>query len=160
MTDTSKTTVPATPAQGPGGSQPAAATTTASVAAGQQRAQEQKAADDRAHVARGAAAEAATSVADAVKRVADAAVAEVQKSRATGGDGDFIFSGTPGGRFRIDGPVGSFSTNGTVKLNGVQLHTRAWSSMRIEGDLPAGSQPGEVTVAIDEKTVRRGYAKF
>lgn len=104
--------------------------------------------------------EAARSVADAVSRVAAAAVAEIQRHGVEEDeDHDFIFTGVPGGRFKIDGPVKTFSTNGTVTLNGQQLHAFAWSSGRIEGNLPEDAKPGVVTVAIDDKTKFTGKFK-
>ena len=106
------------------------------------------------------AREGAQSVADAVKRVADAAVAEVSKVKVEEEGSDFTFAGTPGGRFVITAPgYGRFSTNGTVKLNGQQLHAFAWSSGRIQGNLPADAKPGDVEVAVDDKTKFTGKFK-
>lgn len=102
------------------------------------------------------ATEAATAVADAVKRVADAAVAEVSKVKTVAG-GDFVVSGHAGGRIIIDGPAASFGTNGTVKLNGVQIRTREWGAQHIVGELPADAVSGEVVVHVDEKTQKRAY---
>lgn len=103
-----------------------------------------------------AAVEGATSVAEAVRRVADAAVAEVQKTQA-GPAYDLQFSGSPGGTFTITGP--GLGSSGTVKVGGRQVETTAWSTQRIEGLLPADVPDGEVTVQLDEKTVRRGVFK-
>lgn len=105
-----------------------------------------------------AAASGAQAVADAVRRVADAAVAEVSKTKASGQQAsDFHSSGSAGGKFLLEGPVGVFGASGTVRLNGAQLHTREWSSQRIVGDLPAGTRSGEVTVHVDSETTRRSY---
>lgn len=73
---------------------------------------------------------------------------------------DFIASGSPGGKFQLDGPVGTFGASGTVTLNGVQLHTREWSTQRVVGDLPAGSQSGVIEVAVSADLTRRGYLKI
>lgn len=117
------------------------------------------AANERNAVHRAASTEAATSVADAVRRVADAAVAEVQRTApASNQDLDFTFSGSPNGGFVITGP-GNFSSSGSVQINGVHADTIAWSTSRIEGRMPAGVTSGEVLVIIDADTVRRGYYK-
>ena len=105
------------------------------------------------------AVEAARSVAEAVTRVADAAVAEVSKTKVEEDDSDFVFVGTPGGHFHISGPWGKFSTNGTVLLNGQQLHAYAWSSGRIDGNLPADAKAGDVVVVVDDKTRFKGKFK-
>jgi hypothetical protein len=91
--------------------------------------------------------------------VVDEVVAEISKSKVEQEDVDFAFTGYPGGRFKIEGPHATFSTNGTVTLNGQQLHAFAWSSFRIEGNLPADAKPGEVIVAVDDKTRFRGRFK-
>lgn len=114
-----------------------------------------KAAADKAAASRGGATEAARSISEAIRRVTDAAVAEIQKM-PTVAEGDFVCSGTAGGRFNVDGPVGSFGTNGTVTLNGVQLETRGWGTMHIEGVLPQDAKSGELVVHIDDKTNKRG----
>lgn len=124
-------------------------------AAADRAAADKATAERSAAATKGASVEGARSVADAVRRVADAAVAEIQKV-STVDKGDFVSSGTAGGRFNIDGPVGSFGTNGTVTLNGVQLETRGWGSMHIEGVLPKDAKSGELVVHIDAETTRRG----
>lgn len=101
--------------------------------------------------------EGARSVAEAVRKVADAAVAEIQK-QPVGQIPELIFTGTPGGRFTIYG-AGNLGPSGTVKVNGADQHTREWSTSRIVGDLAAGTQPGTVEVHVDDKTVRRGEFK-
>lgn len=97
----------------------------------------------------------ATSVAEAVRRVTDAAVAEIQKTTPTNQDRDFTFTGTAGGRFEIRGH--GFTASGTVKVGDVQLLTTEWSDSFIAGVMPAGVQSGEVTVNIDENTSQRSY---
>jgi hypothetical protein len=92
-------------------------------------------------------------VADAVKRVADAAVAEIQKAPKAPG-GDFVVSGSAGGKFTIRGT--GLGTNGVVKLNGVQLATQEWGSTFIQGTLPADARAGELVVHVDDKTTKRG----
>lgn len=89
-------------------------------------------------------------VADAVKCVADAAVAEVTKT-APEVAGDFIITGSP--RFEIRGA--GFSTGGTVSVNGKQAHTTGWGSMKIEGVLPEGAKPGDVVEVIVDKDTRQ-----
>jgi hypothetical protein len=102
----------------------------------------------------------AQSVADAVKRVADAAVAEVHKTTPVA-EVEFIAHSTGKG-FELVGFGGakSFSSNGTVKLNGAQLYVREWGTTRIIGDLPADARSGEIVVHIDDKTSRRAYLKI
>lgn len=117
---------------------------------------EERAAADKASAEKRAATTGAQAVADAVKRVADAAVAEASKSSVKA-PGDFIFTGTLGGRFDIHGS--GFGANGTVKVGGVQVHTVGWSANHIEGRLPSGVSSGEVVVQIDENTSQRGYFK-
>lgn len=112
-----------------------------------------------------AASVGARSVADAVKRLADAAVAEVEKESAKGGPKqELAASGTVGGRFRIrdlvGGTVGSFGPSGTVTLNGKQLDTDGWSTMEITGKLPADAKSGEVVVIVDAQTQRRGHLEL
>lgn len=111
----------------------------------------QKADNDRVAGAVGAEA-----VALAVKRVADAAVAEVQKDRTPYAH-DFAVS-TNGKHFRIRGA--GFRASGTVFLNGAAARTTAWGNENIEGFFPDGAQPGEVVVQIDPETAQRGYAEF
>lgn len=108
-----------------------------------------KAASDKAaHVA------GARTVANAITKFADAAIAELEKSSASL-PGEFNVTGVAGGRFTIIGE--GFSSGGTVKFGGVQAHTVEWGPRLINGYVPAGAQFGEVTVSIDEKTVKRGY---
>lgn len=127
-----------------------------------QRAATDKAANDARSAdvqrqTRSASVEGAQSVAEAVKRVADAAVAAAQRVQPTDTDLDFDFSGTPGGTFTIDGY--NLSSGGVVRISGVQAHTREWSTSRIVGDMPANVYPGIVEVVIDENTIRRGRYK-
>lgn len=97
---------------------------------------------------------AAQSVAEAVKKVADAAVAEVGKVKPAP-QHDFTIGGTPGGGFTI---VGSgFGAGGSVLVNGVAVHTTSWNANRIEGTLPAGVKSSDVVVWIDKSTQQRGY---
>lgn len=98
----------------------------------------------------------AQAVADAVKRVADAAVAEVNKV-APEQDYDFKIVGAPGSTFRIDGA--GFSTGGTVLFGGVAAKTTGWGATRIDGTIPAGAKTGEVVVWVDEQTQFRGHLK-
>ena len=102
------------------------------------------------------AAVGAQTVAEAVKRVADAAVAAVQQIPAEHVY-DFKIVGTPGNKFRIDGH--GFSTGGSVLFGGVAAKTTGWGSTKIEGAIPPGAKTGEVVVWVDEKTQFRGYLK-
>lgn len=116
-----------------------------------QKADEQR---ERAKLEKAGAQQGAESVADAVKRVADAAVAAVGKGVLGGPAKELFFHGTPGGAFEIRGE--GFGPSGVVKVNGVQCHTKMWSTRWIKGDLPAEVGYGNVEVHVDDKTVRRG----
>jgi hypothetical protein len=98
----------------------------------------------------------ANAVAEAVKRVADVAVQEVARAKAgqSGPPVDLQASGSAGGKLVILGS--GFGASGTVKINGVQVETTAWSASRIEGRVPAGTQSGEVLVHVDDKITKRG----
>lgn len=99
--------------------------------------------------------EGAKSVADAVRRVADAAVSALQARPVAGPEGNFVFSAS-GNRFRIRG--NGLGTNGTVKIGEQQLNVRAWGTTEIEGDMPANvPAEGEVCVYVDENTVQRAH---
>lgn len=102
-----------------------------------------------------AAVTGARTMADAITKFADAAVAELQKAGA-GLPGDFTVTGVGGGAFTIVGD--GFSSGGTVKFGVTQAQTFEWGPRFIRGAVPAGAvAPLEVTVSIDEKTVKRGY---
>lgn len=116
-----------------------------------------KTANDKAAAEVQSAATGAQAVAEAVKRVADAAVAEASKVKSGAPTGDFRATGTPGGKFTLDGPPGTFGASGTVLMGRTQLHTREWSSQRIIGDLPLGTKSGPIEVHLDQETVRYGY---
>ena len=72
-------------------------------------------ASERAAADKTASTDAARTVAEAVKRVADAAVAEIQKIDV-GEPQDFVFSGGQSGTFEIRGD--GFSSSGTVRIGG------------------------------------------
>lgn len=112
--------------------------------------------DDKAKDELSAAKQGATAVAEAVKKVSDAVVAEVQKApaKAVGG---LLVSGVPGGQFEIRGD--GFSSSGTVSFAGLQVETTGWSNERIKGFLPLGVKEGEVVVNVDGENQRRGYFK-
>jgi hypothetical protein len=114
-------------------------------------------AEEQARRDASAAATGAQAVADAVKKVADDAAAAAKTAKAVAESFDFRISGTPGGRFRIEGA--GFTGSGTVLLNGKQLETTEWGGELISGKLPADAKSGEVVVWIDDKTQRRGYLK-
>jgi membrane protein involved in colicin uptake len=113
------------------------------------------AAADKAASDKSAALEGATSVAHAVQQVADAAVAAIGKTKSDA-PGDFIITGSKGGGFTIRGD--GFSSGGTVKFGGAQALTVEWGGQLIRGKVPEGiNVPCDVTVSVDEKTVKRGY---
>lgn len=99
----------------------------------------------------------AQSVADAVKKVADAAVAEISKTK-TAPQGDFQVTGVVGGKFHIYG--NGFRASGSVLLNGVSIPTVGWSNEHIEGRLPADAKSGPITVWIDKETQQHSYLKL
>ena len=119
---------------------------------------EKAAAAEKASVEKKAAVDAATSVADAVKRVADAAVSAVQKTEAAPAQ-DFTVAGNDRGGFTIRGK--GFSSSGVVKINGHQATTIEWGDALIVGRMPDGVKAGTVTVevAVDQNTVQRGTFK-
>lgn len=110
---------------------------------------------DKEEVANQAAAvSGAQAVADAVKRVADAAVSAASKA-PIGEKPELIVSAVAGGRFVIRGE--NLGTNGVVTFGGQPVTVRGWGGTRIEGEVPAGTPHGEVVVHIDDKTQKRGY---
>lgn len=115
-----------------------------------------KQAADKAAAEKAGAVGAATSVADAVKRVADAAVAEVKKTDAPSHGPSFTFVGNEQGRFTIQGK--GFGANGTVRINGQQARTVEWGDWRIIGRVPDNVKGGQVTVevVVDEQTKQTG----
>lgn len=122
------------------------------VAAAERAANEER---ERAAAQRAGAQEGAQSVAEAVKRVADAAVAEVQKSKTVPGQ-DFLFTGTAGGRFAVRGK--GFGPSGTLKIGGHQALTDEWGNERIAGKVPEQVKAGDVVVEVlvDSSTTQRG----
>lgn len=100
-------------------------------------------------------AEGAQSVANAVKRMADAAVEAATKVKSKPAQA-FQFFGGKQDRFEIQGD--GFSTNGTVKVNGQQAKTTEWGNERIVGQMPEGVKAGQVVVevAVDADNVQRG----
>ena len=117
---------------------------------------EDRARDDRQKNDGISAATGAQAVADAVKRVADAAVNEVSKI-APDKEYDFRIVASPGGKFRIDGH--GFSTGGSVLFGKTAAKTTGWGATKIEGIVPEGAKTGEVVVWVDEQTQFRGYLK-
>jgi hypothetical protein len=109
---------------------------------------ERKSADD--------ARSGAQAVADAVTKVAQAAVEAAKGAQPRDAGLDFDASGSAGGQFTLDGE--GFGASGTVLLSGTQqLFTREWSTTHIAGDLPADAKSGPVAVHVDDKTVKRGF---
>lgn len=122
--------------------------------------QEQVKQQERENVERQAATTGAEAVADAVKKVADAAVAQARGANVGESVGDFIITGTPGGRFEMRSKTGPiFSSAGTVHINGKPQVTHEWGADYIRGRLDPDVKSGEVVVQIDEKTKRVGYLK-
>jgi hypothetical protein len=114
---------------------------------------------EKENVERVAAARGAEAVAESVKKAADAAIAGA-RAQSTAGlpPGDFIVTGTPGGRFELrakSGPI--FSSGGSVFLNGKPQKVVEWGADYIRGVFDADAAEGEVTVPIDDKTKRVGY---
>lgn len=113
----------------------------------------------RAQEKNAASVEGARSVGEAVKRFADAAVAEASKVRAED-QRELLATGTVGGRFRLTylgNDKTGFGPSGTVLLNGAQVSTNGWSTTVIEGTLPADARSGEVVVWMGQDVQRRGY---
>jgi hypothetical protein len=120
---------------------------------------EQAKQQEKENVERAAAATGAEAVAESVKKAADAAIAGA-RAQSTAGlpPGDFIVTGTPGGRFELrakSGPI--FSSGGSVFLNGKPQKVVEWGADYIRGVFDADATSGEVSVPIDEKTRRVGY---
>lgn len=109
---------------------------------------------------RTAAVAGAQAVADAVKKVTDAVVSEVQKTPAAVLEGDFSVTGVPGGSFEIRSHgTANFGASGTVKFGTLDAKTTEWGTTRIVGTLPPGVAKGEVTVLVDDKTQFTGELK-
>jgi len=96
--------------------------------------------------------EAAQSVAQAVQKVADAAVAEIRKTPAPGKAYDFVVVGTPGGRFEARS-ANRFSSSGTILLGGHALQTNEWGASFIAGTLPPDAKAGDAIVDIGDGRV-------
>lgn len=123
---------------------------------------EQAKQQEKENVERAAATTGAEAVAESVKKAADAAVTGA-RAQSTAGlpPGDFIVTGTPGGRFELrakSGPI--FSSGGSVFLNGKPQKVVEWGADYIRGVFDADATAGEVTVPIDEKTKRVGYFRM
>jgi hypothetical protein len=97
------------------------------------------------------ATEGARTVAEAVDKVAKAAVAELAKDRRT--PDEIVFAGSPGGTFEITDALSRFGSGGTVKINGVQALTNGWGASRIEGLMPEGAaDKGKVEILVSTET--------
>lgn len=108
---------------------------------------------------RSAALTGAQAVADAVSRVANAAVAEVSKSEVVGEGLDFVITaGKAGGTFHIRGD--GFTGGGSVLIDGKAQQTFEWGDEYIRGKLDDNVKSGEVIVWIDKSTQQRGYLKL
>lgn len=107
---------------------------------------------------RAAAAQGAESVAQAVKKFADAAVHAVQVSPLAMVEGDFRASGSPGGSLEIVAYHGNnLGSSGTVTVAAKQATTTEWSTQRIFGKVPPEGKTGdEVVVHVDDKTKYTG----
>lgn len=104
-----------------------------------------------------AAVTGARAVAAAVSKVADAAVAEVSKTPSAALP-DIFVSGSAGGGFEVRGT--GLGSSGVVTLNGQQVRTTEWSTLKIAGILPAEAKSGELVVHIDDKTTKSGQLKL
>ena len=107
-----------------------------------------------------AAVTGAQAVADAVNKVAAAAVEGARSARTADVVGDFVVTGHPGGTFHLrakSGPI--FSSSGTVLVGGKAQTIFEWGADYIRGRLDDGVQSGEVVVQIDAQTRRVGYLK-
>jgi hypothetical protein len=103
------------------------------------------------------AVEGAQSVAEAVKRVADAVISDVQ-SKDIGFLPEVLVSGgtKKGNQFELRGE--GFGTNGTLKVGGHQVKTTEWGPQHIVAELPADVKDGDaVTIIVDDKTTKTGY---
>ena len=117
---------------------------------------EDKAKSDKAEAEKTAAVTGAQAVADAVNKVAAAAV-DAAKTAAGKTIPDVIVTGTPGGKFEIRGD--GFSSGGSVLIGGVAQQTYEWGAQYIRGKLDANVVSGDVVVQIDKDTKRVGYLK-
>lgn len=120
--------------------------------------EERAKAEDKARVERTSAVGGAQAVAEAVKRVADAAVAAASRVEAAP-QFDFAITGVRGGVFRIRGD-NNLGASGSVLLNGKSVETTGWGASNIEGKLPSDAQSGEVIVQLDAQTRRTGYLRL
>jgi hypothetical protein len=111
---------------------------------------------EKARLEKGAAVTGAQGVADAVKKVADAAVTAARQVSVP--LPELRIAGVAGGKFQIRGS--GFGASGTVTFGGVQVKTIGWSSTEISGLLPADVKSGEVVVHVDDKTSKRGQFKL
>ena len=114
-------------------------------------------AEEKAKTEHAAASSGAKAVADAVTRVANAAVEAAEKAAPTGVIGDFVITGTPGGKFEIRGK--GFSDSGGVLVNGRGQKTFEWGDTYIRGQLDSDVTSGEVVIPIDDKKKLVGYLK-
>lgn len=108
----------------------------------------------RAQQENAAQLEGARSVVDAIKSVADDALAQAARVKS-GPKPELTAAGTVGGKITVIGE--GFGPSGTLFLNGAVVKTNGWSTRRIEGTLPADARSGEVVVWVDPDTQRRGY---
>lgn len=116
---------------------------------------------ERENVERSAAVAGAQAVADSVKRAADAAIEGAKAQSLVGVPGDFLVTGTAGGRFELRAKAGPiFSSSGSVFVGGRPQTIHEWGADYIRGRFDDGVKTGdEVVVPIDEKTKRVGYVK-
>lgn len=114
--------------------------------------------DERDRAEKAAAALGARAVADAVTKVAHAAVEGASAAAARGSVAyDFGVTGQPGSTFEIHGK--GFSTGGSVFLNGRRLHTDEWGDTYIRGRLDTDAMSGEVVIPVDTQKKLTGYLK-
>lgn len=114
-------------------------------------------AEEKAKSEQAAAVSGAQAVADAVSKVANAAVDAAKSAQAFDAGLDFVITGHPGGTFEARGK--GFSSSGAIFVNGRRQETFEWGDTYIRGRLDADVTSGEVTVPIDDKKKLVGYLK-
>ncbi|HVJ72036.1 MAG TPA: IPT/TIG domain-containing protein [Sphingomicrobium sp.] len=101
-----------------------------------------------------AAVEGASSVADAVKKVADAAVEAASKAKTAGPPPEITVTANAKGKFVIRGS--GLGKSGTVKFGPHQANTVEWGPEYIAGQTPGGlSGETEVVVHVDDRTSKK-----
>lgn len=125
--------------------------------------QQKTVAEEKLTAEKEAAVSGAQAVADAVGKVAQAAVDQARGVRTREAPRDLTITGTPGGTFHLRSTAthasGGFSTGGSVLIGGKAQQTYEWGALYIRGRLDPDVQSGEVVVQIDAQTRRTGYLR-